>query len=64
MPTTTVATLFSLWVAFLIGWIANIYQVFANIPATFGEMTPFYVIKAVCIFVAPIGSVLGWIGMF
>lgn len=58
------ATIGTIWLAAVIGWIANIYQVFANMPATFGEMTPLFAIKALCIFFAPIGSVLGWIGMF
>lgn len=52
------------WILFAIGWLANIFQVFSGIPATFGEATPMWLVKLVCIFFAPAGSVLGWIGMF
>lgn len=51
------------WLAFMIGWIANIWQVatlaFANSP-----ITSYFVLKAVAIIIAPVGSILGWFGMF
>ena len=53
-----------LWIAFGIGWIANIVQVFQQMPAAFGDATPMWIAKIVCIFIAPVGSILGWIGMF
>lgn len=59
-----VGVMLLVWAAFVIGWILNIYQVFKTMPATFADMAPFYVAKVVCIFIAPVGSVLGWIGLF
>lgn len=54
----------AVWGFFLIGWIANIAQVFIHMPATFAAMTPMFIAKVVCIFAAPVGSILGWVGMF
>lgn len=53
-----------IWILFIVGWVANIIQVISSIPATFGEMTPMFAIKCISIFIAPLGSVLGWVGMF
>jgi len=52
-----------LWV-FAIGWVANVVQFFQQMPAVIGEATPFWIVKGICIFLAPVGSVLGWLGMF
>jgi hypothetical protein len=53
-----------IWLLFIAGWVMNIVQVFKAMPATMGEATPMFLAKAICIFAAPIGSVLGWIGLF
>lgn len=53
-----------IWLLFIAGWVMNIVQVFRAMPATVSEATPMFIAKAVCIFAAPIGSVLGWIGLF
>ena len=45
-----------------IGWAANIFQILSNIPATFGEMAPIFVVKCVGVFFFPIGAILGWAG--
>lgn len=51
-------------VGIFIGWVANLIQIFSTMPATFGEMTPFYVAKIIGVVFVPIGSVLGWVGFF
>lgn len=56
--------IFLVWLFFVVGWIANIVQIFMQMPATLGEATPFWIAKIVCIFVAPVGGILGWIGFF
>jgi hypothetical protein len=53
-----------IWLAFIAGWILNIIQIFQMMPAKFGDATPMFVAKCVCVFVAPIGSVLGYVGLF
>jgi hypothetical protein len=53
-----------IWLAGVIGWCLNIYQIFKLMPATMGEATPFWVAKCVCVFLAPVGSVLGYVGLF
>lgn len=53
-----------LWGVFLLGWIFNIVQVFQQMPAVFSDATPMWIAKIVCIFIAPVGAVLGWIGLF
>lgn len=52
------------WLVFAAGWCLNIYQVVKLMPATFGEAPPYWVFKIVCIFLAPVGSVLGYVGLF
>lgn len=57
--------IFIIWLAFVIGWIANIWQVIsALVNSSWAEITPFVVLKIVAIFLGPVGSVLGYIGMF
>lgn len=48
-------------VAGIVGWVANLVQVFhmANDP-----VTGMFIFKCIAIFVAPVGAVLGWVGMF
>ena len=54
-----------IWLAFVIGWIANLWQVVAAlVSSSWAEITPFLVLKIVAIFLGPVGSVLGYIGMF
>lgn len=53
-----------IWLGMVLGWCLNIYQVVSMMPSTFGEMTPFWVFKIVSILVAPVGSVLGYVGLF
>jgi hypothetical protein len=52
------------WVVVIIGWILNIVQVVQQMPATLNDATPMFLIKAVCILVAPAGAVFGYIGLF
>lgn len=52
------------WLLAFIGWALNIYQVVAQIPATFGDITPMFAFKVISILIAPVGSVLGYIGLF
>jgi hypothetical protein len=52
------------WLVAIAGWIMNIIQVGYGLPSTIGEMTPMLIFKIVGIFVAPLGSILGWIGVF
>jgi len=53
-----------IWLVFAIGWVLNIIQIFQQMPATLGAATPMWLAKIVCIFVAPVGSVLGYVGLF
>ena len=65
-----IGTLFGIWGAVVlvlaIGWIANLVQVVklasANVPIA--EQSTMFFVKAVCVLIAPAGSVLGWIGIF
>ena len=55
-----------IWMVFLVGYVANIVQViqgFAALPAI-GEVSGYLFIKAVAIFMGPVGSVLGFVDMF
>ena len=56
--------LFGIWLLGASGWIANIVQIFNTMPETLSGVTPMFVAKAVCVFLPPIGSILGWVGMF
>lgn len=55
---------FTFIVFLLVGWLANIFQILSNIPATFGEMAPIFLVKCVGVFFFPIGAILGWAGFF
>lgn len=58
--------LLGLWLAGIVGWVLNVYQVivgFINLEV-FSEISGYLVIKTVCIFLGPVGSVLGWVGLF
>ena len=52
------------WLFWIIGWIGNIIQVGMSLPDTIGAITPMMMFKILGIFVAPMGSILGWIGFF
>lgn len=52
------------WLASAVGWIANIAQLAMNMPETIANITPFQLLKIIGILVAPLGSVLGWLGFF
>lgn len=58
------AAAFAFVLFLFVGWIANIFQILSNIPATFGEMAPIFVVKCVGVFFFPIGAILGWAGFF
>lgn len=53
-------TFIILWVAGIAGWIMNIIQVIKMADAGFTAM---FVLKIVGIFAAPLGAILGWIGV-
>jgi hypothetical protein len=55
-----------LWIAAVVGWIANIVQIFrVDGPLTeSATWTTLMVVKAIGILAAPVGSVMGWIGFF
>jgi hypothetical protein len=46
-------------IAAIVGWVLNIVQLFGMAD---GGITGTFVLKAIGIFVAPLGAVLGWIG--
>lgn len=55
----TVALLYVIiWVLGVIGWVANIYQL---ITGFYG--TGYLVVKVVGVFLAPLGAVLGYVGL-
>lgn len=56
--------MFLIWLAFIIGWILNIVQIVHQMPERIGDATGMLVFKIICVFVAPVGSVLGYIGLF
>lgn len=43
------------------GWVANVVQLAG---ADWSTITGLLILKAIGVFVAPLGVVLGWIGMF
>ena len=49
-----------IWAAGIIGWIANIVQVVETLKA---PITGLFILKCVGIVLAPLGSVLGWLGI-
>lgn len=50
-----------IWLATIIGWIANIIQL---IGIASGPVTTIFVLKCVGIFAFPLGAILGWFGFF
>lgn len=50
-----------LWIAAVVGYIANIVQLVQNYDHT---ITIQFAIKLVGILAAPVGSIMGWIGIF
>lgn len=56
-------TVLSLWVAGIVGWIANIVQVI-NMMIADSPVGALFIGKIVGIFAAPLGSVLGLYGLF
>ncbi len=57
-----VTTIF--WLTMVAGWIMNIIQVGMNLPDTLNAISPMTMFKLVGVFVAPLGAILGWIGVF
>lgn len=54
-----------LWVALIIGWIINTVQVVIKLQEVgFSELSGYYILKGVTILLGPIGSVMGYIGIF
>lgn len=60
----TTLTLFAFYMAILIGWIMNLYQVVVGITelTTISAMSGLMVLKIVGIFFAPLGAILGYMG--
>lgn len=57
----TSITFIAVWVAAVVGWVANIVQV---VPMINDTITGMLILKIVGIFAGPLGSILGYIGMF
>ena len=54
------------WLAAVVGWIANIVQIF-RVDGPLAEVSTWTVllaIKVAAVFLAPLGAVMGWIGFF
>lgn len=54
------------WLAAVVGWIANIVQIF-RVDGPLAEASTWTVLLAVkvaAVFFAPLGAVMGWIGFF
>jgi hypothetical protein len=49
------------WAALIVGWAANIIQVVGLVS---GDITALLIIKCVGVIAPPLGSVLGWAGLF
>ena len=52
----------TLILGFFVGWVLNIYQLIK--VGLSSELTVMLGLKFVGIFVAPLGSILGWYGLF
>ena len=54
------------WLTIVIGWVLNVYQVVVGLMALplIAQISGMLVLKIVCIFVFPVGAVLGWLGLF
>ena len=54
------------WIAAVVGWVANIIQV-VNTPGALSEASTWTILlalKVIGIVAAPIGAILGWVGIF
>lgn len=59
---TLVELLFTIFaLGFIPGWIGNVVQL---ATADWSTITGLLVLKAIGVFVAPLGAVLGWVGFF
>jgi hypothetical protein len=57
-------TIIGIWAFFIVGWIINVVQVAMSIPATMDLITPFWIVKGISIFLGPVGSIFGYVGLF
>lgn len=66
----TAIAFFTVWatviVAILVGWVANVVQTIHMLVSLdrITDITGYGVLQIIGIFTGPVGSVLGWIGMF
>lgn len=51
------------WIALLIGWVLNFFQIVLNIPADWVSFTVLYALKVVGVFFFPLGGLLGLYGL-
>ena len=51
----------SIWLVGVIGWVLNGVQIVHTLDM---PITGLFILKCIGIFVAPLGSVLGWVGLF
>ena len=56
-----VAVVLSIFIGFVVGWIANIVQIANTEPFVWSFLM---IIKIIGIFMAPLGAVMGLIGLF
>jgi hypothetical protein len=51
-----------LWAAAVIGWVLNIYKLIVAVQAAaiLAAMDPFTILRAVGVFLAPLGAIIGW----
>lgn len=55
-----------IWLVIIIGWVLNIWQVAVGLMALplISQISGMLVLKLICVFIAPVGGVLGWVGLF
>lgn len=55
-----------LWLAGIVGWVLNTYQVIVGFMSleALADASGYLIAKTICIFLGPVGSVFGWIGLF
>jgi nucleoside permease NupC len=55
-----------MWIAGVIGWIANLIQTLYMLTSLerIIDISGFGIVQVIGIFFAPVGSILGWYGMF
>lgn len=51
----------AVWVAGIVGWIANLVQI---VHTASDPITGLFILKCIGVVAAPVGSILGLIGMF